>query len=600
VTSASYAPATPYPAENGHDRSLPQPNAYSHSLYRPSGDRPHSQTHHPGIQAGMSSDDGVYHPAGPSTHTNPHSQHSAYHHAMPPPKPAVEAIPPPTPRVAYEPPVFRTFQERKRAKDMALRADSASNLGPSEAYRASTIPHSPQLPLLQHNVPRIPQANLSTSQTATRSVTLPPIPTNNRPLPLPSAPTPLSMLPSIRIPSPLTMTFPQNSPVYSPVQATIERSDTLSSIKSLDRMGFSSSGRRPLPKTPVGVNSSKSLDRGIPMTVASAGFRRKQPSVVSEESSEDGLADGMRSIELSPSPAESHISSRSTVSIVEPEARGSVPLPAIRSPDSDALQDVSPGEDGPSVRIVPPDRASSPAIAFTELPVIAVSSEHAGREIRNPMPSIALPGEPSTLAPSRIQPVGAIVCSGCGQPIIGRIVNAMRQRWHPQCFKCDACRDLLEHVSSYEYEGRAYCHLDYHDVSGSMSDCADVQRFAYRCHHCQTPIVDPRFVTLEDEVLGQRYYHELHFFCSECGDPFLDPSKSSAPGTEGTRGDDDETNAFVIHKGHPYCERCHLRLHKPKCKTCSKPIPDVAVNAMGARWHKECFICAVSEYDERS
>jgi len=468
VTSASYAPATPYPAENGHDRSLPQPNAYSHSLYRPSGDRPHSQTHHPGIQAGMSSDDGVYHPAGPSNHTYPHSQHSAYHHAMPPPKPAVEAIPPPTPRVAYEPPVFRTFQERKRAKDMALRADSASNLGPSEAYRASTIPHSPQLPLLQHNVPRIPQANLSTSQTATRSVTLPPIPTNNRPLPLPSAPTPLSMLPSIRIPSPLTMTFPQNSPVYSPVQATIERSDTLSSIKSLDRMGFSSSGRRPLPKTPVGVNSSKSLDRGIPMTVASAGFRRKQPSVVSEESSEDGLADGMRSIELSPSPAESHISSRSTVSIVEPEARGSVPLPAIRSPDSDALQDVSPGEDGPSVRIVPPDRASSPAIAFTELPVIAVSSEHAGREIRNPMPSIALPGEPSTLAPSRIQPVGAIVCSGCGQPIIGRIVNAMRQRWHPQCFKCDACRDLLEHVSSYEYEGRAYCHLDYHDVSGSM------------------------------------------------------------------------------------------------------------------------------------
>lgn len=101
--------------------------------------------------------------------------------------------------------------------------------------------------------------------------------------------------------------------------------------------------------------------------------------------------------------------------------------------------------------------------------------------------------------------------------------------------------------------------------------------------------------------MGQRYYHELHFFCSECGDPFLDPSKSSAPGTEkGKQGggsdgqeEDGETNEFVIHKGHPYCERCHLRLHKPKCKACTLPIPDVAISAMGAKWHKECFVCSV-------
>lgn len=98
-------------------------------------------------------------------------------------------------------------------------------------------------------------------------------------------------------------------------------------------------------------------------------------------------------------------------------------------------------------------------------------------------------------------------------------------------------------------------------------------------------------MTLEDENLGQRYYHELHFFCSECGDPFLDPSKSSAPGG---LAQGDETNPFVIHKGHPYCERCHLRLHKPKCKKCTQPIPDVAVSAMGAKWHANCFVCDVS------
>ncbi len=119
------------------------------------------------------------------------------------------------------------------------------------------------------------------------------------------------------------------------------------------------------------------------------------------------------------------------------------------------------------------------------------------------------------------------------------------------------------------------------------------QRYAHRCHHCRTPIVDARFITLDNE-LGLRYYHELHFFCSECGDPFLDPSKSSAAGTEHNAAEESETSDFVIHKGHPYCERCHVRLHKPRCKACRLPIPDVAVSAMGAKWHTGCFVCSVS------
>jgi hypothetical protein len=53
---------------------------------------------------------------------------------------------------------------------------------------------------------------------------------------------------------------------------------------------------------------------------------------------------------------------------------------------------------------------------------------------------------------------------GGGGTIVGRIVNAMGVRWHPGCFRCTACDELLEHVSSYEHEGRPYCHLDYHEV----------------------------------------------------------------------------------------------------------------------------------------
>lgn len=59
---------------------------------------------------------------------------------------------------------------------------------------------------------------------------------------------------------------------------------------------------------------------------------------------------------------------------------------------------------------------------------------------------------------------GGLSCGGCPQPIKGRIVSAMGVRWHPDCFRCTVCKELLEHVSSYEHDGRPYCHLDYHEV----------------------------------------------------------------------------------------------------------------------------------------
>ncbi|KAG1753633.1 uncharacterized protein EDB91DRAFT_409256 [Suillus paluster] len=174
-------------------------------------------------------------------------------------------------------------------------------------------------------------------------------------------------------------------------------------------------------------------------------------------------------------------------------------------------------------------------------------------------------------------------CGGCGGPIIGRIVSAMGQRWHPACFCCSACNELLEHVSSYEHEGKPYCHLDYHE------------NFAPRCYHCKTAIIDERFITLDDDALGKRTYHEQHFFCAECGDPFLPPSSGSGGLTVTGDGefDLDDDVGFTVYKGHPYCEACHVRLRMPKCKRCKKSIRDGmrAVEALGGKWCWECFVC---------
>jgi hypothetical protein len=58
----------------------------------------------------------------------------------------------------------------------------------------------------------------------------------------------------------------------------------------------------------------------------------------------------------------------------------------------------------------------------------------------------------------------------------------------------------------------------------------------------------------------------------------------------------DDDVGFTVYKGHPYCEPCHVRLRMPKCKRCKKSIRDGmrAVEALGAKWCWECFVCAVS------
>lgn len=178
------------------------------------------------------------------------------------------------------------------------------------------------------------------------------------------------------------------------------------------------------------------------------------------------------------------------------------------------------------------------------------------------------------------------LCAGCRRWIGGRVVHAMGHAWHPRCFLCTHCATPLEHVSFFEHGGRPYCHLDFHEL------------FSRRCYSCQTPIVDERFVTVDDHRLGgQRTYHELHFFCASCGEPFIDPKDGEHDDEEqcASSGADGGVRLggrpFFIHGMHPYCGACHERLRLVRCKACKEPITDDAVRALSADWHPDCFVC---------
>lgn len=161
-------------------------------------------------------------------------------------------------------------------------------------------------------------------------------------------------------------------------------------------------------------------------------------------------------------------------------------------------------------------------------------------------------------------------CHGCGRWIGGTMVHALGHAWHARCFRCEHCGTLLEHVSFYEHDGRPYCHLDYHEL------------FGRRCYHCQTPIVDERCL-LVDALGGVRTYHELHFFCASCGEPFVNPTDAAA--------DASDVRPFFVHGRHAYCEACHERRVHPPCQKCGRPVGDEYVAALRGKWHPECLTC---------
>lgn len=99
--------------------------------------------------------------------------------------------------------------------------------------------------------------------------------------------------------------------------------------------------------------------------------------------------------------------------------------------------------DGPQINV-------TPAVPSINVENVNVNANPARAKPVAPLPSI--------------RRTGGLSCGGCGGAIIGRIVSAIGVRWHPACFKCCVCDELLENLSSYEKDGRPYCHLDYHDV----------------------------------------------------------------------------------------------------------------------------------------
>nr|KAF6495614.1 LIM zinc finger domain containing 2 [Rousettus aegyptiacus] len=153
-------------------------------------------------------------------------------------------------------------------------------------------------------------------------------------------------------------------------------------------------------------------------------------------------------------------------------------------------------------------------------------------------------------------------CGSCGEFIIGRVIKAMNNNWHPGCFRCELCDVELADLGFVKNAGRHLCRPCHNREKAKGLG----KHICQRCH-----------LVIEEQPLMFRSdaYHPDHFSCTHCRKELTSEAREL--------------------KGELYCLPCHDKMGVPICGACRRPIEGRVVNALGKQWHVEHFVCAKCE-----
>ncbi|XP_072929265.1 testin [Epargyreus clarus] len=160
-----------------------------------------------------------------------------------------------------------------------------------------------------------------------------------------------------------------------------------------------------------------------------------------------------------------------------------------------------------------------------------------------------------------------VPCQRCEKPMFAGEVAVKAERagqeaiWHPQCFTCSKCGELLADLVYFFYKGEIYC----------ARDLANVLEIP-RCAGCDELIFTRPYTAAEG-----RAFHVQHFCCYHCDAPL--GGKKYVP--------DDKT-------GLPICLQCYDQFYAERCRACGGVIgpEQQGVSWSNVHWHANCFICS--------
>ncbi|KAH8284914.1 hypothetical protein KR054_002628 [Drosophila jambulina] len=163
------------------------------------------------------------------------------------------------------------------------------------------------------------------------------------------------------------------------------------------------------------------------------------------------------------------------------------------------------------------------------------------------------------------QLMSARPCDGCDELISTGDIAVFATRlgpnasWHPACFACCVCRELLVDLIYFHRDGRMYCGRHH------------AETLKPRCSACDEIILADECTEAEG-----RAWHMNHFACHEC-DKQLGGQR------------------YIMREGKPYCLHCFDAMFAEYCDYCGEAIgvDQGQMSHDGQHWHAtdECFSC---------
>lgn len=157
-------------------------------------------------------------------------------------------------------------------------------------------------------------------------------------------------------------------------------------------------------------------------------------------------------------------------------------------------------------------------------------------------------------------------CENCCGDIKGSEMAIFASRagpspcWHPACFVCATCQELLVDLIYFYHNGKILCGRHHAELLKPRCSSCDEIIFADEC----------------TEAEG-RHWHMKHFACFEC-ETMLGGQR------------------YIMKDGKPYCCGCFESLYAEYCESCGENIgvDHAQMTYEGVHWHAtdQCFCCA--------
>uniref|UniRef100_A0A7E4UY03 Four and a half LIM domains protein 2 n=1 Tax=Panagrellus redivivus TaxID=6233 RepID=A0A7E4UY03_PANRE len=129
--------------------------------------------------------------------------------------------------------------------------------------------------------------------------------------------------------------------------------------------------------------------------------------------------------------------------------------------------------------------------------------------------------------------------------------------WHPACFICATCEQLLVDLTYCAREDKIFCERHYAELHKP------------RCSACDELIFAGEYTKAMNKD-----WHSDHFCCWNCDTTLT-----------GQR--------YILRDDHPFCIKCYEDVFANTCDECTKPIgiDSKDLSYKDKHWHEDCFLC---------